>query len=236
MFLCLSKHLLEIHGKLKAIASNLRNKGQKAVVVIATDGLPTTVDGKMGTRAKEEFVHCLRLFQALPVWIVVRLCTNDQAVVEFYNNLDHEVELSVEVIDDFQSEAQEARSHNKWLCYSLPLHRCREFGFHDPLFDIIDERSLTKIELRLFCATLFDKSYIDIPDPENYWSQFIKVIRFLQRDETKQYNPVKRCMTPWIDFNELEKHYNPWSYNTYAFVKALSAVIIVYVAWILSPW
>ena len=67
VFLCLSKHLLEIHGKLKAIASNLRNKGQKAVVVIATDGLPTTVDGKMGTRAKEEFVHCLRLFQALPV-------------------------------------------------------------------------------------------------------------------------------------------------------------------------
>ena len=222
------KHLLEVHGNIKVIAPTLRNKGQKAVIIIATDGLPTSADGRMGQISNEEFANCLRLFQLLPVLIVIRLCTNDQKVVDFYNSLDQDVELQIEVIDDFQSEAIEIERHNKWLCYSLTLHRCREFGFHDPLFDAIDERALTIRELRFFIALLFNISYEDIPDPENRWTSFVDMIQKLQRDEMKQYNSRKRSMTTWIDLNELQKVFNPWFYYTLFILKVVLAVFSLF--------
>ncbi len=49
----------------------LREYGQKATVVIATDGEAT--DGDVS--------DAMRPLQNLPVWVVIRLCTNEQAVV-----------------------------------------------------------------------------------------------------------------------------------------------------------
>jgi hypothetical protein len=47
-----------------------------------------------------EFQTALQSLEGLPVWVVVRLCTNEHQVVEFYNNLDSQLELSLKVIDD----------------------------------------------------------------------------------------------------------------------------------------
>jgi hypothetical protein len=52
----------------------LREYGQKATVVIATDGEAT--DGDVS--------DAMRPLQNLPVWVVIRLCTNEQAVVGLY--------------------------------------------------------------------------------------------------------------------------------------------------------
>ena len=61
----------------------------------------------------------------------------------------------MDVLDDFVGEAEEVYEHNKWLNYALPLHRMREMGFHDRVFDMLDERTLTKSELRDFFRLLF---------------------------------------------------------------------------------
>ena len=53
------------------IADQLRSNGQRAVVVIATDG--ESSDG--------DIAQAMRRLQTLPVWVVIRLCTDDDKIV-----------------------------------------------------------------------------------------------------------------------------------------------------------
>ena len=62
--------------------------------------------------ATNEFVQAIRLLEGLPIWIVIRLCTDDDDVVNFYNDLDEQIELSLEVLDDYVGEAQEVYEFN----------------------------------------------------------------------------------------------------------------------------
>ena len=121
-------HINELRSKISNVAPKLRQNGQKAVIVIATDGLPTETNVDGHEKNKELFVKAMRSLEGLPIWIVIRLCTDDEHVVNFYNDLDEQLELSLEVLDDFESEALEVYEHNKWLNYTLPIHRLREAG------------------------------------------------------------------------------------------------------------
>lgn len=205
----LTTHILEIHREVKALAPTLRQNGQRIVIVVATDGLPTDERGYGGEAHQNEFVEALRLLEGLPVWVVIRLCTDEEAVVDFYNELDVVLELSVEVLDDFCGEAKEVYDCNPWLNYALPIHRMRELGFHDRVFDMLDERLLTKTELRDFCYLLFGESNFDgVPDPSLDWNGFIQNVERLLKAESLQWNPIKKRMKPWISVKKLNRCYN----------------------------
>jgi len=208
----LTRHIWEIQQSIKSLAPQLVAAGQKVAVVLATDGLPTDEDGYGGEYITDEFVRALRALEGLPVWLVVRLCTDEEPVTRFYNNLDAQVELSMEVLDDFIGEAREVYRHNKWLNYGLPMHRCREMGYHDRLFDLIDERPLTKGEIREFCSLIFGVEDVDdIPDPGADWPGFVREINFLLRKEKLQWNPIKKKLMPWINLKSLNKTYGDGS-------------------------
>jgi len=204
----LSGHLQEIRSNIVLMEPKLRENGSKVVVVIATDGLPSDSQGSCDESTKEEFIQNLRSLEGLPIWIVVRLCTDDESVVEFYNDLDDNLELSLEVIDDFTQEAQEVHVHNKWLNYALPLHRCREMGYHTHLFDLLDERQLSADELREFLNILFGPEKCNgVPDPQVEWDGFVKIIKSIVEEEKYQWNPITRKMAPWVDIKKLNRAY-----------------------------
>jgi hypothetical protein len=202
----LTSHILEIHKEVFQMAPELRRLGKKVVMVIATDGLPTDERGYGGPQHNQEFVEALRLLEGLPIWVVVRLCTDDDEVVQFYNDLDGQLELSLEVLDDFVGEAKEVTGENPWLNYALPLHRLREMGYHDRVFDMLDERPLTKTEIRDFCSLLFGEENFDgVPDPALDWKGFMNDMERLLRKEAKQYDPVKKKAHAWMSMKKLNQ-------------------------------
>jgi hypothetical protein len=204
----LTTHINYLQNEIRQMTPTLNKNGQKVVIVIATDGLPQENNNLGRKENMDMFVRAMRSLEGLPVWIVIRLCTDEEEVVNFYNDLDEQLELSLEVLDDFESEALEVYEYNKWLNYALPIHRLRELGFYDRVFDLIDERTLTKSELREFCVLLFGEEHFDsVPDPSIDWIGFMNDIGRIMSHEQLQWNPVKKKSMPWIDMKELNKMY-----------------------------
>ena len=167
----LVQHIEEIRQSVQELEPQLRADGCRVAIILATDGLPTDERGYGGKAIQQRFLEALRGLEGLPVWVVVRLCTDEEDVVDFYNELDGQLELSLEVLDDFLEEATEVHEHNPWLNYALPLHRLREMGYHHRIFDMMDERPFTHEELREYCSLLLiDRTPADeLPDPSADW-------------------------------------------------------------------
>ena len=205
----LAQHVLEIRANILQMQQELVSTGRKVVLVLATDGLPTDFMGYSGPAATTEFERTLRSLEGLPIWIVIRLCTDEDAVVDYYNNLDAQLELSLEVLDDFVGEAKEVYQQNPWLNYALPLHRMREMGFSHRLLDLLDERRLTKDELREFMVLLFGQENLDgLPDPQVDWHGFLEVINVISHQEAKQWNPITKRLQSWVDMKKLKHSYD----------------------------
>jgi len=206
----LSQHLIEIRQNIESILPQLEGTGQKVAVILATDGLPTDRYGRCDSNVRSEFEDNLRLLAGLPIWLVVRLCTDEESVVNYYNNLDSNLELSLEVLDDWTSEGQEVMEFNPWLNYGLCLHRIREMGSHHRLFDLLDERPLTLDEIREFLILLFgSESFDGIPDPNLEFNAFMSHLGMVCSKNGNTWNPIKKKMSPWVDMKILKTNYNP---------------------------
>ena len=60
------------------------------------------------------YVHTatMRPLEHLPVWVVIRLCTDEDKMVDYWNGIDNEIELNMDVIDDPLGEAEEI---HRWV-------------------------------------------------------------------------------------------------------------------------
>lgn len=235
----LTTHLRNIFHTIQGMEDSLRREGKMISIVLATDGLPSDESGSTTQFVRVEFERALRQLQQLPVWIVVRLCTNDESILAYYENLDSQLELSLEVLDDFEGEAKEVHRFNPWLTYSLVLHRCREMGFLNRLMDLLDERPFTMDEMISFMRLLLIGTEMTFPDPHADWADFMTCLRILCGSEEKQYNPMKRKSMPWIDFQELERIYGPqtiWEkYFRVAFIVAFGILLALLYANLIVP-
>ena len=133
----LCRHINEIVAQIRTMEPHLRQTGEKVVVIIATDG--ESSDG--------DIAQAMSPLQSLPVIVVIRLCTDDDRVCDYWNNIDSQIELEIDVLDDLFGEAKEVTSSNPWLTYGEPIHRLREGGIPVKEFDLLDEAKLTPLQI-----------------------------------------------------------------------------------------
>ena len=140
----LCRHIREVIVQIRAAEQELRANGQKACVIIATDG--ESSDGNIA--------EAMAPLKDLPVWVVVRLCTDEEKIVTYWNNIDEQLELSMDVLDDLCGEASEVHEKNPWLTYGEPIQRLREFGIAIKELDLLDEAPLSKEQARLYARIM----------------------------------------------------------------------------------
>lgn len=204
----LTKRVLEIRENILEIKDQLEANSESVVVVLATDGIPTNRDGESTRETRDNFVEALKSLNSLPVWIVVRLCTQAEDVVKFYETLNQTNGLRIEVLDDYFSEAQDFYRYNNWVNYALPLHRAREMGVKHRMFDLVIERKLTLSEVKEYFAFLFGKEIVDrLPDPCQDFDGFLLGASKFLVDQPTSYNPIKKKVTPLVDLKKLASAY-----------------------------
>jgi len=202
----LTDRIRKIRERILPEGRDVARRGQKVVLVIATDGLPTGPRG--GGSSDAEMVafgqELRRMSSELPIHQVVRLCTNESAIVDFYGSIDEEMEVDLEVIDDMQGEASEIRrAGNRWLVYSPIIHRLREGGTFLKVLDLLDERKLEPMEVCLVSSLLVRQRPDDRPlpsEPEAFCAEVRERLPALPR----VLCPLRLRMLPPIDPDELE--------------------------------
>mmetsp|Transcript_16927 Transcript_16927/g.36929 ORF Transcript_16927/g.36929 Transcript_16927/m.36929 type:complete len:464 (+) Transcript_16927:72-1463(+) len=207
----LTLHVSEIYRQVQQMESELRAQNRRVSVTICTDGLPTSPHfGDDGEHHQQEFVKALTKFQSLPVSIVFRLCTDDPKVVEFYHSVNHKLgcrspNFTIDVLNDYEHEAQEVYKKNPWLTYSLQLHRMREMALHDGLLSLLDVQTLAtnRILATKLCQLVLGQEALNTEDSSrsNYssttanmsdakWKNFLQSVETAAQDTPKQWNPI----------------------------------------------
>jgi len=218
----LTDHLQKIYHSLTHIEG-------KIVLVIATDGVATDDLGFVSPSVNRAFISALKLLQS-KARIVVRVCTNDEKILNYYKKLK-EMELPIEVLDDYMDEAKEIYQCNPWLTYSLSLHRCREMGISClptlRFLNWLDERPLARKEIdEVLKRTLglidsSDDSTIQLSSQsEDDWRDFcaglqrqqeVVALKYEENDDDKlkalfPWNPIQKRTTHWINIPSLKLH------------------------------
>jgi len=183
-------------AKISKIEDILRANNQRAAVIICTDGVST--DG--------DVAEAMRPLQNLPVWVVVRLCTDEDEVIDYWNNIDGELELEMDVLDDVEGEAKEVRAVNDFLFYGEPLHRMREFGAALKEMDLIDEDTLSSEQMSVIVSHLCCGA-TDLPHPDEDWDAFIAAVKSGLKKTKQCWDPIEKRMVQWIHLANLESKY-----------------------------
>jgi hypothetical protein len=203
----LANHIDRIRAFLLPMAPQLQREGKRVTIVLATDGLPSDENGNEGEFIFQKFVQSLKSLEQLPVWVVVRLCTDDEKVIDFYNSIDRHMNLPYDVLDDYFGEALEVYLRNPWLNYALPIHRYRELGIHHAVLDSLDEQALAYEEVHQLCCLLFQNGQQFLPNPSLDWLGFLRNLSNLLKQENWQFHPITKTLAPLIDLRRLHLVY-----------------------------
>ena len=90
------------HCRHYQLSSIIINYHQLSSIINHQSSITTGTDG--------DVAEAMRPLEKLPVWVVIRLCTDADDVIEYWNNIDGDLELEMDVLDDIEGEAKEVRT------------------------------------------------------------------------------------------------------------------------------
>jgi hypothetical protein len=129
--------------------------------------------------------------------------------LQYWHNINASLDLDMRVLDDVEAEAAEVVGQNPWLTYGEALHRAREFGVCVPAIDVLEERQLTKSEIKTVAEILLapaGSARAALPPADGPWDAFVRGVATAQDALPLVYCPVKRQQRPWIDLQELANY------------------------------
>ena len=115
-----------------------------AVLIIMTDCEST--DGNL--------IDVLRRLEGLPLQIIIRICSDESHITEYWQNINAQLDLDIDVLGQVKSEALIVVENNSWLTYGEALHRLREFGVVVPAINNLDLRQLSRQEIKILSQIL----------------------------------------------------------------------------------
>jgi len=186
-----------IIANITLIAPSLEASGKKAVVIIATDG--ESSDG--------DIAIAMFPLTRLPVKVIIRLCTNNERIIQYWNKIEEDLELELDVLDDLNGEATEIHILNPWLNYNEKIHRLREFGNLPNEFDYIDERELSLTQIRNIASYILDIQIEDLPDPNTDLLAFETEVQQQQANVESEFDIYSQTIKPWFNFEENNTNY-----------------------------
>jgi len=137
------KQIAGVVERVRAMAPALTSRGKRALLVIVTDGEST--DGSPA--------DVLKALQGLPLTVVVRLCTDEADIAEYWHAVSAALDVDVRVLRPIAAEARAVAAVNPWLTYGEPLHFARTFGLVAAA-DALSDRPLTPSEVAALAAAL----------------------------------------------------------------------------------
>lgn len=201
----ISAHLLEILAKLTAIKSSIEQSNSEISITIAVD-TPSPLPKQESPEDKNVdtlrfFIDTLKKLECLPVQIIISL---KERMDTLTNTINSELKKT-RVIHGYLTEVEEVKKHQKWLNYSIPLHKARKIGCSNEFLDALSVRKFTLGEVKSFCEFICDDD--SFADPQLEWNDFLKVLKLALSFENDQWNPIKKKYMPWIDIKKLKKDY-----------------------------
>ena len=119
-------------------------QGERKKIVLYTDG--ESSDGDITNIIKE--------IQHYNTSITVRLCTDQESVVTYWDNIDKNLEIRLDIIDSYTDEKPSVKRMNPRLKYEHSMHKLRVFGVVSNDFDRMDEARLTDSQIESLNALL----------------------------------------------------------------------------------
>lgn len=138
------KQIKAVVEQVKAIEAELLSTGSIVLLVILTDGIST--DGNI--------VDALRALEGLPVQIIVRVSSDESDTIEYWHDVNANIDIDTVVLDELECEGTQIFDNNSWLAYGDALHRAREYGVTLPAMDNVDYCQLSKPHIKVIIQML----------------------------------------------------------------------------------
>lgn len=174
----------------------IKNDNRKNIsIVIWTDG--ESSDGDVS--------KILKKLCNLGVSITVRLCTDQRKIIDYYNDLDNDREIKLDVIDDLIGESEEIHHKNPWLVYFELLHLFRDRDGVHKICDKLDESKFSISDIHTFCVNVLGIE--NLPD-SNEFEEFINHLENYIRDQPDVYCNYTKRYKPLLDVRKIREIHN----------------------------
>lgn len=149
--------LTSILDKINFIDDNKDKNINKYIVTIITDGCAS--DGNLNN-----IIFDKKYKKILgKINFVINLCTDDNEICKYWNELDTNPELKLDIVDDFLSESEQIKKKNSFLNYNMSLHLYR-LHIIDSIVDMLDEQTLYLTDIKYICKLLIDNDIKNDPN------------------------------------------------------------------------
>ena len=189
------KQIRFIIDRIKSMKDELISNNRIVVLIIMTDGEST--DGSVA--------DTLKPLEGLPVQIIIRICTDESDVSEYWHDVNAQLDINIQVLDDLEATSTVVSEYNTWLTYGEPLHIAREFGMMLPAFNVLDERLLTRTEIGNVARVLLEGG-ANFPDADTNWESFLLSVKHSLEQTKNVFCPIKKTLCPWLDVEILSKY------------------------------